>query len=204
MAYAAAIKAADPNAVIAGPSPWGWTAYELSALDVARGYQLRPDRRNHGDKPLLAWYLERMRRESDRRGVRLLDVLDVHFYPAGDGLFAGSTDPDAAARRIRSVRGLWDPDYKDESWIDDEVQLVPRLRRWIDDNYPGTGISIGEWNFGAATHMSGGLATAEALGRFGTTGCAQRVLLDRPAGGQPRRVGLPGVPQRGRHRPALP
>jgi hypothetical protein len=48
--------------------------------------------------------------------------------------------------------------------------VLPQLRRWIDDNYPGRKISIGEWNFGAEDHLSGGLAAAEALGRFGSEG----------------------------------
>ena len=26
--------------------------------------------------------------------------------------------------------------------------LMPRMKEWIDQNYPGRGISIGEWNFG--------------------------------------------------------
>jgi hypothetical protein len=47
------------------------------------------------------------------------------------------------------------------------VQLIPRLRKWVQENAPGLGISIGEWNFGAENHISGGLAVAEALGRFG-------------------------------------
>ena len=68
------------------------------------------------------------------------------------------------------MRALWDPTYKDESWIDDKVKLIPRLRSWIDQEYPGLGISIGEYNFGAEGHISGGLAVAEALGRFGTNG----------------------------------
>ena len=45
-----------------------------------------------------------------------------------------------------------------------------RLREWIASENPGLGISIGEWNFGAEEHMSGGLAVAEALGRFGALG----------------------------------
>lgn len=172
VAFASAIKAADPNAVVAGPSPWGWLAYQYSGIDAAAGYRPKPDRKRHGDTPLLQWYLREMRKAGEARGTRLLDVLDVHFYPAAEGLYGaaggGATDPESAARRIRSVRSLWDPTYRDESWIDEKIRLFPRLQEWIDDEYPGTGISVGEWSFGADRHMSGGLATAEALGRFGT------------------------------------
>ena len=44
------------------------------------------------------------------------------------------------------------------------------MKEWVRDNYPGRKISLGEWSFGAEAHISGGLATAEALGRFGQQG----------------------------------
>jgi hypothetical protein len=40
----------------------------------------------------------------------------------------------------------------------------------VTENAPGLGVSLGEYSFGAAEHQSGGLAQAEALGRFGTEG----------------------------------
>jgi hypothetical protein len=44
------------------------------------------------------------------------------------------------------------------------------MKQWVRDNNPGLSISIGEYNFGGEQHMSGALALAEALGRFGTEG----------------------------------
>ncbi|MCC6811048.1 MAG: glycoside hydrolase family 44 protein [Deltaproteobacteria bacterium] len=168
--YGSEIRKGDPQAVIAGPASWGWTGYFYSAADAAAGFQNKPDRKKHGDVPLLPWYLQQLKKHEDRTGTRLLDVVDVHFYPAAKGVFgdAGLTDPQTAALRIRSTRALWDPLYVDESWVKDTVKLIPRLREWITIHYPGRGISIGEWNFGGEQHMSGGLALAEALGRFGT------------------------------------
>jgi hypothetical protein len=61
------------------------------------------------------------------------------------------------------------------------MQVLPLLRRWVAENYPGLGISIGEWDFGAEGHMSGGLATAEALGRFGTEGVHSAYRWGSPA-----------------------
>lgn len=168
--YGSAVRAADPGALIAGPAEWGWSGYFFSAKDLETGATLRPDRRAHGDEPLLPWYLARLREHEKTNGVRVLDVLDVHFYPQAAGVYGDASDPATAARRIRSTRALWDPSYKDESWIDDTVRLIPRLKQWVADNYPGLRISIGEYNFGGEQHMSGALALAEALGRFGTEG----------------------------------
>jgi Glycoside hydrolase family 44 len=184
IAYATAIRRADPEAKIAGPAEWGWLAYHYSAKDVAVGVQLRPDRRIHGDEPLIPWYLRRIAEYEARNHVKLLDIVDVHFYPMAQGLgigTGGQTDSAAAALRIRSTRSLWDPDYVDESWINDRMRVIPRLKEWIAQNRPGLGVSIGEWNFGGESHQSGGLATAEALGRFGTEGLTSAYYWTSPA-----------------------
>ena len=185
--YASAIRGADPDAVIAGPAEWGWTGYFYSAKDQANGGLLHLDRRAHGNAPLLAWYLRKLREYEAEHGVRLIDVVDVHFYPQVDGIYGegARTDPDSAALRIRSTRALWDPAYKDESWIGEAVELIPRVRTWIQENYPGRGISIGEWSFGAEQHMSGGLAVAEVLGRFGQQGITSAFYWLCPAAGTP-------------------
>jgi hypothetical protein len=167
--YAKAVRAADPEGRIAGPGLWGWPAYSYSARDAEAGFFLKPDRRAHGDVPLLEWWLKKLHDHERETKERLLDMVDVHFYPQGD-VRNDKTDPATNARRIRSVRGLWDPTYVDESWIKEPIQLIPRLRRIIEDSYPGRGIVIGEYAFGGENHMSGAIALAEALGRFGQLG----------------------------------
>ena len=125
-------------------------------------------------------------RTRKRTGVRILDVLDVHFYPQFQGAgisLSGETGPEAAARRIRSTRSLWDPTYKDESWIADTIMLIPRMKSWIAENAPGMKISIGEWNFGAERHMSGAFAVAETLGHLGLEGIYSAFYWDRPRQG---------------------
>jgi Glycoside hydrolase family 44 len=184
IAYASAIRRADPEAKIAGPAEWGWLAYQYSAKDVAAGVQLRPDRRIHGDEALIPWYLRRMADYEARNKIKLLDILDVHFYSMAPGLGIGKdgkTDSATAALRIRATRSLWDPSYVDESWINEKMRVIPLLKEWIAQNHPGLGVSIGEWNFGAETHMSGGLATAEALGRFGSEGLTSAYYWTNPA-----------------------
>jgi hypothetical protein len=114
----------------------------------------------------MAWYLQKLKEYEVRSGVRVLDLLDLHFYPQGEGVFSDAADAKTAALRLRQTRGLWDTSYADESWIKDPVYLLPRMKEWIDKNWPGRQIMIGEWSFGGEGHMSGSLAVAEALGRF--------------------------------------
>ena len=68
------------------------------------------------------------------------------------------------ALRLRSTRCLWDPTYKDESWIREPVMLIPRVRGWIDANNPGTKLCIGEYSWGGDDDPSGAVAQADVLG----------------------------------------
>jgi len=73
--------------------------------------------------------------------------------------------------RNRSTRSLWDPNYVDQSWINDKVNLIPRLRNWADTYYyPGTPIGITEYNWGAENHINGATTQADILGIFGREG----------------------------------
>jgi hypothetical protein len=169
--YAAAIKDVDPGAQILGPTLSGWTGLFYSARDRGTDrYRTHADRRAHGDMPFLPWWLDQVRRHDQQVGRRTLDVLDVHWYPQNDGVFAGNTDEATNRLRLRSTRSLWDSSYVDESWIGDTVQLIPRLRRWIDQYYPDTRLAIGEWNWGADKTMNGALTIANVLGIFGREG----------------------------------
>ncbi len=166
--YAAAVKAVDPVASVTGPVSWGWVGYLHSSLD--RGddnFKTSADGKAHGGDPFLLWFLKSVRAHDAKTGRRTLDVLDVHFYPQGSGIYGGQTDKATRALRERSTRGLYDPAYTDESWIGEPVMLIPRLKTWIAAGYPGTRIGITEWSFGADKDISGGLATADALGIFG-------------------------------------
>jgi hypothetical protein len=132
----------------------------------------------------VAWYLRKLREHEQRTGTKLLDLFDLHFYPQAKGMGLGTqgrTDAASAALRIRSTRALWDPSYKDESWIEEPVMLIPRMKQWVAENYPGLGIVLGEYNFGAEEHISGGLAVAEALGRFGQQGLTAAFYWTYPA-----------------------
>lgn len=73
-----------------------------------------------------------------------------------------------------------DTSYVDESWVGTSpqnhqwnsavVELIPRMKTLISQNYPGTKLSISEWSSTADTDITGGLVTVDSLGIFGQYG----------------------------------
>lgn len=166
-AYAAAVKKIDPGAQTLGPVLWGWCAYFYSAADDCKPGL---DYFTHAGAGLVEWYLRQMRAYEEEHGQRILDYLDLHIYPQGQGVYGGLGGPATQELRLRSTRALWDPNYRDESWIDQPIYLIPRMREWVDQNYPGTKLAITEYSWGAADSLNGALAQADILGIFGREG----------------------------------
>ena len=186
--YATAVKDVDPGALVTGPVSWGWAGYLTSPKDLDN-FAGRPDRRAHGDEFFIPWFLKSVRSRDKVAGRRTLDVLDIHYYPQGD-VFSDKIGASMRRLRLRSTRSLWDPNYRDESWINDTVELVPRMKRWVAENYPGTKLGITEWNFGAEQDISGGLAVVEVLGIYGREGVDLANYWTRPKPGSPAALGF--------------
>ncbi|MBN9393176.1 MAG: hypothetical protein J0I20_34400 [Chloroflexi bacterium] len=184
--YASAVKDVDPSALITGPTSWGWTGYFYSDLDRGSdNFKTAADRAKHGNVPFLPWFLDQLKQYEQKNGKRILDVLDVHYYPQGDGVYGGTTDDKTNALRLRSTRSLWDNNYIDESWINQQVRLIPRLKEWVDTYYPGTKIAISEWNWGADTTLNGALAITQVLGAFGREGLYMAAYWRNPPANSP-------------------
>jgi len=171
---AALVKSVDPSALVCGPEEWGWLGYLYSGFDFQwladHGWTgTPPDRASIGHMDIAPWLLQQFKAASTAAGKRLLDVFTLHYYPQGS---YGWEDVSNAAVdwRARSTRSLWDPNYTDESWIGQKIRLIPRMRDWVNAQYPGTKLGITEYNWGADNHISGALAQAEALGIFGREG----------------------------------
>ena len=181
VAMAKAVKAAAPEVQIAGPELWGWPAYFQSAKDIeSKG---NDDRRRHGGEDFLPWFLRQMRLQETKAGVRLLDYVTVHFYPQAQGVFSPAVDLSATRLRLETVRSLWDPFYEDPSWIGAKVCLIPRLKRWAAEAYPGTKVGLTEYNWGGEEDISGALALADILGIFGREGLDLASYWSTPAAG---------------------
>ena len=168
--YGAAIKTQDPDALLLGPVVWGWCTffYSRGKDDCGPGDDFNGVQ---GGLPFLAWYLKKAQEYADAHsGRRLIDYLDVHYYPQASGVaLAGEGSAATQALRLRSIKSLYDPTYVDESWTSDlglgPVNLIPRLRNWIDTHHPGTKIAITEYNFGD-DGPSSALAQSEVLAVF--------------------------------------
>ena len=168
VAYATAIKDVAPKALVFGPVNYGWQGY--TALQDA------PDK---GNRDFLDFYLQQMREAEKKAERRLLDVLDLHWYPEARAGNVRVCEDDARAAvaeaRVESPRSLWDPQYKEESWITQwstkgPIKLLPRLKEKIDKHYPGTKLAITEYYYGGGADISGALAQADVLGIFGREG----------------------------------
>ncbi|MBI4818112.1 MAG: endoglucanase A [Deltaproteobacteria bacterium] len=165
---ATAIRVLAPGAMVFGPVSYGFQ--EMVNLQSA------PDARG---RDFLEVYLREMKEAHRRSKRRLLDVLDVHWYPevrAGETKVLGQDggSPELIAARVMAPRSLWDPKFVEESWITDylggPIRLIPRLREKIDRVYPGTRLAVTEYSYGGGAHISGAVAQAEVLGIFGREG----------------------------------
>ena len=193
IAYAAAAKAADPQVQLLGPVVMGWTYYWFGAYDGQREDWSTPDDRlANGNMPFVPWYLQQLKQYEDTHGVRLLDYLDLHYYPQAPGVSLSPAGSAATqALRLRSTRSLWDPTYADESWIKDAgpeggvIQLIPRMQAWVNQYYPGTKLAVTEYNWGALDHINGAVVQADVLGIFGREGLDLATLWDPPAATDP-------------------
>jgi len=189
--YASAIKAVSPNALVFGAVNYGWEGYvqlqnatqDSSITDTILNFQ--------------ASYLKSMHAADQTAGKRLVDVLDMHWYPEATGVDTSTgqavritgddTNAGVVAARLQAARSLWDPTYVESSWITqdslpyqpsgtpaqfktDAIQLLPREQAIINEYDPGMKIAISEYEYGGGNDISGGVAEADVLGVFSQHG----------------------------------
>ena len=173
IAYGSMIKSVDSTAQVQGPEEWGYLGTIYSGFDQqygnAHGYSNLPDQTAHGGMDYFPYLLQQLNAYQQKTGVRILDTLTVHDYPQG-GEFSENDSTDMDQLRNVSTRSLWDPSYVDQSWIDTQVEMIPRLQNWVNTYYPGTNIGITEYNWGDTQFMNGATSEADVLGIFGQQG----------------------------------
>ncbi len=176
VALSKAVKSIDPSAEIFGPALYGFNAYNT--------FQDSPDWTTVSKGKNYSWfidyYLDQMKKASDTAGVRLLDVLDLHWYSeaAGDNRI---TDPNAKTysddtARVHAPATLWESPkiYVENSWIGQweksYLPLIPKVLSSIKKYYPGTKLGFTEFNYGGENDITGAIAFSDVLGIFGKYG----------------------------------
>ena len=201
--YARAIKKVWPTALVTGPVSYGWEGYET--------LQNAPDSGKDGN--FLAWYLRQVSAADAKAKMRLVNDLDLHWYPEATGggvrVTGTETTPAVVAAREQAPRSLWDPSYVEKSWITADtlnnkgIDLIPRIEGLISKDNPGMSLDFSEWNYGGGQSISGGIATADVLGIFGRYGVHAAALWPLDRGQQLRLRSLRHVPQLQRPRRRL-
>ncbi|MBL3658428.1 glycoside hydrolase family 44 protein [Fulvivirga sediminis] len=168
-ALATAVKNVDPQAEIFGLVSYGFNGY-LSFQNAPDWPALEDDY-----SWFIDYYLEAMNDASTAANQRLVDVIDLHWYPEATGdqriinPSANSTADKLA--RLQAPRAFWDPDYTENSWIfqyfDSFMPLIPTVQNSIDTYYPGTKLSFNEFQFGGYEDITGTIALTDVLGIFG-------------------------------------
>jgi hypothetical protein len=177
LARAQAIRSVEPNAQIFGPVTWGWCDYFSSAADAALGNCFDgPDRTANGGLPFVEWYLQ----QACAQTPRTIDFLDLHYYPQADNLagvdnvVAAAEQPAVQAKRMRSLREMYDPSYVSESWMGQTANpipnFLPRARAAIAARCPGVKLAMTEYKWGPDNGHSSAVAQAELLAIFGREG----------------------------------
>ncbi|HST27691.1 MAG TPA: glycoside hydrolase family 44 protein [Rudaea sp.] len=203
--YASAVKQQEPGALVTGPVTWGYCDLFGSAADNCLDGS---DRSSHGGTPFVVWYLQQVCAYQQQHGVRLVDYLDLHWYPqdpngAAGQIYGNDDDTATVGRRLRSLKELYDPGWRSESWIggvdgvggDDPLHypfpnLIPRARAWIDSYCPGTKLAITEYAWDQDQTGDGAVAQAEALAIFAREGVDLATRWIAPAANSPAERGF--------------
>lgn len=82
-------------------------------------------------------------------GFRILDVLSFHLYPIFKDPVTGKVQTDISLL-LQSTQTWWNPDYINEYDYSlpygAVAEVLPKFKKWINENYPGTELAITEFN----------------------------------------------------------
>jgi len=126
-AVAKKARALYPGIKLTGPvSPneWQWYNWNNTTVTGTDGKQY----------PWLEYFIKRIAEEEQTSGIRLLDVIDLHFYPSSSTdsdvvqygrVFFDSTYAFPEANGVKNVNGSWDNSIQIED-------IFGRCRNWLD------------------------------------------------------------------------
>jgi len=138
-AVAKKARALYPGIKLSGPvSPneWQWYAWKGGQVVGADGVRY----------PWLQFFIKRLAEEQQRTGIRLLDVIDLHFYPGSSNasdvlqyhrVFFDSSYAYPEANGVHLVNGGWDNSIQIED-------IFGRCQNWLNQYMgPGNGVTFG-------------------------------------------------------------
>jgi len=147
-AVAKKARALFPNIRLTGPvsaNEWFWYNWNNTPVTGYDGRQY----------PWLEYFIKRVAEEQLRTGIRLLDVIDLHFYPSSAAasdvvqyhrVFFDSTYHFPEANGVRAVSGTWDNSMQIEN-------IFGRCRAWLDQYMgPDNGVGLGISETGTQLH----------------------------------------------------
>jgi len=138
-AVAKKARALYPGIKLSGPvSPneWQWYAWKGGQVVGSDGVRY----------PWLQFFIKRLAEEQQRTGIRLLDVIDLHFYPGSSSpsdilqyhrVFFDSSYIYPEANGVHLVNGGWDNSIQVED-------IFGRCQNWLNQYMgPGNGVTFG-------------------------------------------------------------
>jgi hypothetical protein len=151
-----------PEIKLAGPvtaNEWQWYNWPNTISSGGKTY------------PWLEYFIKRVAEEQTASGVRLLDVLDIHFYPGSTNaadvvqyhrVYFDKTYVYPEANGVKNITGSWDNSQTKE-------YIFERCKAWLDQ-YMGTGhgVTFGVTETGIANINTNTTAVwyASTLGEF--------------------------------------
>ena len=118
------------------PNEWQWYAWKGGPVTGADGVRY----------PWLQFFIKRLAEEQQRTGIRLVDVIDLHFYPGSSNttdilqyhrVFFDSTYAFPEANGVHLVNGGWDNSIQIED-------IFGRCQNWLNQYMgPGNGVTFG-------------------------------------------------------------
>jgi hypothetical protein len=191
VAYANAIKDADPTAMVWGPVEWGWLGIQRSAKDAVTD---GADSRAHDSDFHLKWYIRQLAEYKRKTGRLLVDVIATNDYPevyVEERRITQASGPAIERARILAVRTWWDRAYKPSggeqgtTWIWEPMYLLPRIQDMIREYLPELKLAITEWNWGGNDTVNGALVHALAYRALMREGAYAACEWGPPRAGDP-------------------
>jgi len=133
----------------------------------------------------MAYYAEQVCKFKMSSGIQLVDFLDIHFYPQANGVTSKDESDATVQLRFNAPMSLYNSGYTDQSWINQQIYLIPRMKQYLSQYCPAMKLSISEYNFGDETLWSAALVTAEVLAIYGREGVDMASIWTVPRPGTP-------------------